>query len=129
MIAFSNVQSGIGEIPFPSVTVCNMNKVPRSKMERLEQEARKKPDDPDLAREADFVREVCLKAEEEEVDKFMPTRNNYSDVKQGSLSVMSVNRYFRDLGSSCATLAVASAAARSCSAPWSPTTGGAAPST
>ena len=98
LITFSNVQSGIYDIPFPSVTVCNMNKVRRSRVLRIERELNR-TGSKEAAREMRFVREVCAKHEnlnDENGETFG------DDLGQSeSLDGSQVREYLADLGNPC----------------------------
>ncbi len=63
LVSFESVQTGIYNIPFPSLTVCNMNKVRRSRVEHIDEELVKDPESEFYLVEQQFVQEICAKHE------------------------------------------------------------------
>ncbi len=63
LVSFESVQTGIYSIPFPSLTVCNMNKVRRSRVQHIEDELAEDPENEFYLVERRFVEEICAKHE------------------------------------------------------------------
>ena len=59
MVAFDSSITPISEIPFPAFTVCNYNKVRKSRVEHLEHKMEKEPDNKLWHKEHLFIEEVC----------------------------------------------------------------------
>ena len=59
MVAFDSTVTPISEIPFPAFTVCNYNKVRKSRVEHLEQKMEEEPNNKLWQTEHLFIEEVC----------------------------------------------------------------------
>ena len=59
MVAFDSSITPISEIPFPAFTVCNYNKVRKSRVEHLEQKMEEEPNNTLWHKEHLFIEEVC----------------------------------------------------------------------
>ena len=59
LVSFDSTVTPISEIPFPAVTICNMNKVRKSRVEHVEKKRLLYPKDDYWEKEELFVEEVC----------------------------------------------------------------------
>jgi len=59
LVSFDGTPVPIWEIPFPALTLCNMNKVRRSKVEKIVADLKKDPTNLYLLQEEFFIDEVC----------------------------------------------------------------------
>ncbi len=67
MLTFDTEPTMISEIPFPALTICNMNKVRKSRVEYIEEQiANGGPDLDEWLEERHLVHEVCEARFEEE---------------------------------------------------------------
>ena len=58
-VSFDTSITPISEIPFPALTICNYNKVRKSRVEHLEEKMKKEPNNDLWKKEHLFVEEVC----------------------------------------------------------------------
>ena len=59
MVSFDSGVTPISEIPFPALTICNYNKVRKSRVEHLEEKMVQEPENELWKKEHLFVEEVC----------------------------------------------------------------------
>ena len=72
LVSFDTDVTPISEIPFPSFTICNFNKVRKSRAELVESKIQSDPNNELWQKEDLFMKEVCeshLKSEEEEEEE------------------------------------------------------------
>ena len=59
LVSFDSSVTPISEIPFPALTICNYNKVRKSRVEHLEEKMEQEPNNDLWKKEHLFVDEVC----------------------------------------------------------------------
>ncbi len=100
IVSFDSHSTPIWEIPFPSLTICNMNKVLKSKVEYIEHELEKNPNDRYYKVERRFVDEVC--AGHENYDEFTHEgEEGHHDEGNLDLTGALLHKYMHDLSLPC----------------------------
>ena len=97
LVAFQSAQTPIWRITFPAITICNMNKVMKSRVEHIDEELHVDPDNEFYRTEYALVDEICAKHE-----KF--TANHGNDDHDMHLSGDLLHEYLTDLAQPCDTL-------------------------
>ena len=59
LVSFDTEVTPISEIPFPSFTICNFNKVRKSRAELVKSKIQSEPNNDLWQKEEEFMREVC----------------------------------------------------------------------
>ena len=84
----------IWEIPFPAVTICNMNKIQKSRVEHVKEKLEDDPDNEMLKKEHLFMEEVCGSHLDEE-------RHEDDDGKDLELTGHQVHEFLADFSQPC----------------------------
>lgn len=99
LVSFDSVQTGVFEIPFPALTICNINKVRKSRVRHIDEELEKDPNSTFYLTEKKFVEEVCAK--HENIKKKEGATGHEEEEENLNLSGELLYHYLADLGNSC----------------------------
>lgn len=98
MVTFDSSQTPIWSIPFPSLTICNMNKVRRSRVDHIDEELLRNPESNFYKTEKIFVKEVCSKHE-----RFI---NDSAKAEDLDITGQTLKEYLSDLAHPCEDMLV-----------------------
>ena len=103
LVAFDSASTPIWEIPFPSVTICNMNKVRLSRVKSIEEEIRNDPNNTFYSTKRRFVDEFCATHENVEHIKHDELKEKEGDFNFTGEILL---QHIQDLSLSCEDLIV-----------------------
>ncbi|XP_059083484.1 pickpocket protein 28-like [Tigriopus californicus] len=104
LVSYDSTTTPIWELPFPALTICNMNKVQRSRIEAIEAILKRNASNDFYAKERRFATEICQKTTARHSELQRAPSNQDVSVANLDIDGKMLQHYMNNLGQDCSQM-------------------------